>query len=207
MSVCLSLSNSARNAMSSASTSTTSRIEALRRGRDATLEVAEEELLAAAGLRFTNALPDLADCNVYIVTVPTPIDDHKRPDLASADQRLAHGRHGAQARRHRHLRVDRLSRSDGRGLRADPGAGFRPDVQRGLFRRLQPGAHQPRRQASSGGDHQEGHLGIDAGNRGFRRRALSPRSSLPARTRRRASRWRRPRKSSKTPSATSTSRW
>ncbi len=58
------------------------RIEALRRGRDATLEVAEEELLAAARLRFTNALPDLADCNVYIVTVPTPVDAHKRPDLS-----------------------------------------------------------------------------------------------------------------------------
>ena len=34
------------------------------------------------GLRLTAALADLADCNVFIVTVPTPIDAHKRPNLA-----------------------------------------------------------------------------------------------------------------------------
>ena len=58
-----------------------SRIEALRAGHDSTLEVSDKEMRAANRLRFTCDLSDLADCNVYIVTVPTPIDAKKRPDL------------------------------------------------------------------------------------------------------------------------------
>jgi len=57
------------------------RIAALRQGHDATLEVSQEELLEARQLTFTDDLEGLADCNTYIVTVPTPIDAHKRPDL------------------------------------------------------------------------------------------------------------------------------
>ena len=57
------------------------RIEALIAGRDVTLEVSTEEIDAATQLAFTADLPDLAECNVYIVTVPTPIDKYKRPDL------------------------------------------------------------------------------------------------------------------------------
>ena len=57
------------------------RIAALGAGHDATLEISDEELRSAAGLRFTHDLADLADCNIFIVTVPTPIDEHKRPDL------------------------------------------------------------------------------------------------------------------------------
>ena len=57
------------------------RIAELKQGRDSTLEV-EPELLAEAGhLQFTDALDDIAGCNVFIVTVPTPIDAAKRPDL------------------------------------------------------------------------------------------------------------------------------
>jgi UDP-N-acetyl-D-galactosamine dehydrogenase len=56
------------------------RIEALRGGHDATLEVENNEL-SNANLTFTDALDDISDCNVYIVTVPTPIDSYKRPDL------------------------------------------------------------------------------------------------------------------------------
>jgi UDP-N-acetyl-D-galactosamine dehydrogenase len=58
------------------------RIAALKAGHDATLEVSDEELREASGLRYTTDLADLAACNVYIVTVPTPIDEHKRPDLS-----------------------------------------------------------------------------------------------------------------------------
>lgn len=68
------------------------RIEALRAGRDSTLEVDADELGAAAHLRFSAALDDLRDRNVYIVTVPTPIDQAKRPDLTplvKASQTLA----------------------------------------------------------------------------------------------------------------------
>ena len=58
-----------------------SRIEALRRGQDATREVSDTDLRAANWLRFTSDRADLADCRIFIVTVPTPIDAHKRPDL------------------------------------------------------------------------------------------------------------------------------
>ena len=57
------------------------RIEALRGGHDATLEVDAAELRSAQGLRYTADAAELAACNVFIVTVPTPIDEHKRPDL------------------------------------------------------------------------------------------------------------------------------
>ncbi|MBC9072313.1 Vi polysaccharide biosynthesis UDP-N-acetylglucosamine C-6 dehydrogenase TviB [Thauera sp. CAU 1555] len=59
----------------------TTRIEALRAGHDATLEVDDADLRSASGLRFTADATELAACNVFIVTVPTPIDEHKRPDL------------------------------------------------------------------------------------------------------------------------------
>lgn len=57
------------------------RIDALREGRDSTLEVSGDELREAAHLLFTTDPADLAKANIYIVTVPTPIDAHKRPDL------------------------------------------------------------------------------------------------------------------------------
>lgn len=57
------------------------RIAELRQGRDSTLEVEPELLAQAVRLTFTDQLHDIADCNVYIVTVPTPIDAAKRPDL------------------------------------------------------------------------------------------------------------------------------
>ena len=58
-----------------------SRINALREGRDDTLEASEGELREASHLTFTTNPADLADAQIYIVTVPTPIDAHKRPDL------------------------------------------------------------------------------------------------------------------------------
>lgn len=57
------------------------RIDALRCGHDSTLEVSDEELKEAQLLAFTANPADLEAANVYIVTVPTPIDEHKRPDL------------------------------------------------------------------------------------------------------------------------------
>ncbi len=58
------------------------RVEALRAGRDSTLEVDSDELAAADRLRFSAQLEDIRGCNVYIVTVPTPIDAARCPDLA-----------------------------------------------------------------------------------------------------------------------------
>ena len=57
------------------------RIDALREGHDATLEVADDELRSAETLAFTDDPAALKDCTVFIATVPTPIDRHKRPDL------------------------------------------------------------------------------------------------------------------------------
>ncbi|WP_300647219.1 MULTISPECIES: Vi polysaccharide biosynthesis UDP-N-acetylglucosamine C-6 dehydrogenase TviB [Paenalcaligenes] len=57
------------------------RIAELNSGVDNTLEVESEELQAATRLRYTSDASELAQANVYIVTVPTPIDEYKRPDL------------------------------------------------------------------------------------------------------------------------------
>lgn len=57
------------------------RVDELKNGQDHTLEVEPKELKQAAHLRFSTAISDLAECNVYIVTVPTPIDEYKQPDL------------------------------------------------------------------------------------------------------------------------------
>ncbi|WP_040886823.1 Vi polysaccharide biosynthesis UDP-N-acetylglucosamine C-6 dehydrogenase TviB [Marinobacter santoriniensis] len=57
------------------------RIAELMQGVDLTREVPSEELNGAAYLKFTDSLDDIADCSVFIVTVPTPIDQFKTPDL------------------------------------------------------------------------------------------------------------------------------
>ncbi|NVK00835.1 MAG: Vi polysaccharide biosynthesis UDP-N-acetylglucosamine C-6 dehydrogenase TviB [Oceanospirillaceae bacterium] len=57
------------------------RIAQLRQGSDSTLEVSGNELAAARQLEFTSDESDLKGCDVYIVTVPTPINGHKQPDL------------------------------------------------------------------------------------------------------------------------------
>jgi UDP-N-acetyl-D-galactosamine dehydrogenase len=58
------------------------RINELKAGDDFTLETTKDQLAAATRLSFTTNFEDLRNCNCYIVTVPTPIDEHKRPDLA-----------------------------------------------------------------------------------------------------------------------------
>lgn len=59
------------------------RVDALMTGHDSTLEVSDELLQAAIanGFKCTTNLDDIRDCNVYIVAVPTPVDDNNRPDL------------------------------------------------------------------------------------------------------------------------------
>ena len=58
------------------------RIRELLAGTDSTLEVEPEELKQSKQLRYASRAEDLQECNVYIVTVPTPVDDYKRPDFA-----------------------------------------------------------------------------------------------------------------------------
>lgn len=57
------------------------RVDELKTCKDGTLETAEQELRDAKHLRFTTNPEDLRAANCFIVTVPTPIDEHKRPDL------------------------------------------------------------------------------------------------------------------------------
>lgn len=57
------------------------RISALAAGTDHTLEVSDEELTQALHLSYSSDIQALKDCNFFIVTVPTPIDDYKQPDL------------------------------------------------------------------------------------------------------------------------------
>ena len=57
------------------------RIAQLQSGHDSTLEVESQELAAASQLRFSSNAADLKDCQVFIVTVPTPVDQANRPDL------------------------------------------------------------------------------------------------------------------------------
>lgn len=57
------------------------RIDELKSGQDHTLEVSPEELAQSQYLSYTANLEDLKQCNFFIVTVPTPIDEFKQPDL------------------------------------------------------------------------------------------------------------------------------
>ncbi len=57
------------------------RIEELQKGIDRTCEVDDPELKAATKLKFTDDIKDLSDVNYFIVTVPTPVDEYKKPDL------------------------------------------------------------------------------------------------------------------------------
>lgn len=57
------------------------RVDELSAGEDRNLEVTPEELRDSPRLSFTTSTDDLRDCTVYVVTTPTPVDDHKIPDL------------------------------------------------------------------------------------------------------------------------------
>ncbi|MBS0331484.1 MAG: Vi polysaccharide biosynthesis UDP-N-acetylglucosamine C-6 dehydrogenase TviB, partial [Proteobacteria bacterium] len=59
------------------------RVAELNRGEDRTLEVTSEELTGSKRLTLSSDPEVLKTCNVFVVTVPTPIDAHKRPDLGA----------------------------------------------------------------------------------------------------------------------------
>ena len=64
----------------------TARVDELNQGRDSTLEVTSEELAQADKISYTTNPEDIRGCTIYIVTVPTPIDEHKRPDLTPLEK-------------------------------------------------------------------------------------------------------------------------
>ena len=67
----------------------TARVKELRSGHDFTLETEPAELKAAKHLEFTDQIERLRECNVFIVTVPTPVDEFKRPDLTPLEKASA----------------------------------------------------------------------------------------------------------------------
>jgi UDP-N-acetyl-D-galactosamine dehydrogenase len=58
------------------------RIHSLVQKKDDTLQITEAEIASATGLIFTESVAAIAKCNIYIVTVPTPVDEQKLPDLS-----------------------------------------------------------------------------------------------------------------------------
>ena len=62
------------------------RIDQLKKKIDPTLEISKKEFTEATYLNFTSNPKDLKDCNIFIITVPTPIDNHKRPDLTALEK-------------------------------------------------------------------------------------------------------------------------
>jgi UDP-N-acetyl-D-galactosamine dehydrogenase len=60
----------------------TNRIHSLVQKKDDTLQISESEIAAASGLNFTENIEAISNCNIYIVTVPTPVDHNKLPDLS-----------------------------------------------------------------------------------------------------------------------------
>ena len=65
------------------------RIDELKSGHDRTNEVSTEEMAEAKGLKYSSSLTELKSCQYFIVTVPTPIDDHKKPDLRPLEKSSA----------------------------------------------------------------------------------------------------------------------
>ena len=63
-----------------------SRVDELQSGEDSTLECSPEELKEATHLSYTTDTEQLKSCNVFIVTVPTPINEHKQPDLTPLEK-------------------------------------------------------------------------------------------------------------------------
>ena len=59
------------------------RIDELEKGMDVTGELSKQELKEGVDINYTTNLDDLKDCTIFIITVPTPIDKHKRPDLTA----------------------------------------------------------------------------------------------------------------------------
>ena len=125
------------------------RVAELSRGVDRTREVTEEEFAHAAQIAYSADVASLKDANFYIVTVPTPVDQAKRPDLSAlvAASHVVGTR--ALARQCRGLRIDGLSRRDRGGLRAGAREGVGARLQPRLLRRLFARAHQSGRQDPS----------------------------------------------------------
>ncbi len=59
------------------------RVNLLKKNEDINFEISKKEFISSVHLNFSNIVDDIKDCNIYIITVPTPIDDHNNPDLSA----------------------------------------------------------------------------------------------------------------------------
>jgi len=59
------------------------RIDLLKKNEDPNLVINKNEFATSSYLSFSNSIDDIKECNIYIVTVPTPIDNHNKPDLTA----------------------------------------------------------------------------------------------------------------------------
>ena len=155
------------------------RIAALRAGQDVTGEVGKAEL-GDSTLRLTDDPDALAAASFVVVTVPTPIDAERRPDLRAVDQCLRADRAAAQAGNGRRLRIDGLSRAYPRGVRAVARASFGAEARDRFQARLFARAHQSRRQAAPARNHRQDRRRRGRGDAGAGRRGLWPDRRRPA---------------------------
>jgi hypothetical protein len=150
------------------------RIAELKSGRDVTLETTPEELASATRLSYTSDPAGLSACNVFVVTVPTPINAAKIPDLSPL-KRASRTLGGLVKRGDIVIyestvypgATEEVCVPDHRGA-------LGPEVQPGLLRRLQPGTHQPGRQGAPRREHPQGHCRLHAGGRRVRGLAVCP---------------------------------
>ena len=59
------------------------RVDQIKKNEDTNLEISKKDFSESVHLNCSNIIDDIKDCNIYIVTVPTPIDNHKNPDLSA----------------------------------------------------------------------------------------------------------------------------
>ena len=121
------------------------RIRELKQGTDSTREVTADMLAESGRLSFSADPKALVGCNVYIVTVPTPIDEYKRPDLSPLEG--ASRTVGACLKEGDVVIYEStvFPRRHRRGLRSHSRKDVGPDLERGILRWLQSGADQSRR--------------------------------------------------------------
>ena len=125
------------------------RVDELARGFDRTHEVTDQEFAAAKTLSYSADIEGLADCNFYIVTVPTPVDKANRPDLGAL---IAASRTIGSVLKTGDIVVyefDCVSRSHRGYLRSGAGADLRSFIQPGFLCGLFTRAHQPGRPNAS----------------------------------------------------------
>ncbi len=167
------------------------RIDELRSGDDRTREVTPDDLKSSS-LELSSDAGSLSDRSIYIVTVPTPIDEAQPARFHRDPRCLRAGRPCPVARLDRRFRKHRLSGRDGRDLRTGAGKLVGTEMRRGFQARLQSRTHQSGRQGSPAREDHQGGSRVRTRQRSNASPPSMARSSMRASMRRRRSRSRKP---------------